>query len=59
MRKFMLTMQLGGYVLGWYSRAAIDGKVTGHEMVDLVKGGLEIYEDATGKKVDVDISDLQ
>lgn len=59
MKKFMLTMQLGGYALGWFSRAAMDGKVTGHEIVDLVRGGLEIFEDATGKKVDIDISDLQ
>ena len=54
MSKFFLTLQLGGYLLGWFQRAKLDGKITSTEVLELVTGGVGLYEDATGEHIEVE-----
>ena len=56
MRKFMLVMQLGGLVMGWFARAAMDGKLTPEEIVELMTEMVGLYEEVTGKKIEIELS---
>lgn len=40
--KLWTILQIGGYVLGWFERAARDGKITGAELVELATGAAQL-----------------
>ena len=55
MNTLQLVLTIGGIVIGWLTRAAIDGKITSGEIEDLVQECVTTYEHMTGKSITIDL----
>lgn len=50
-----LAMSIGSLVFGWFTRASLDGRISAAEVTELVQQCASLYEQATGKKLEIDL----